>query len=255
MTPHFFQSSRLQPFPHGFFTRRGGVSTGPFAELNCGKKANDDPANVERNTRFAAEALRIDIAELVAGVQRHSTDVAIVDGSFDGVKPEVDGLVTSTPGMAVSVLTADCQPVLLADHRARVVAAVHAGWKGALNGVIANAVSAMKSLGAAPDRINAVIGPSISRPKYEVGEEFEVAFLEKDRSFGKFFDRNDGRLRFDLQAFGVEMLRRSGIENVEWTGHCTYSDSKNFFSHRRSTHANEPEHGLQISMIALKDAL
>ena len=253
MTPSFFQSSKLRPFPHGFFTRRGGVSTGPFGQLNCGQKANDDPANVEQNRMLAAEALQIDIAGVAAGVQRHSTNVSIVDGSFDGVKPEVDGLVTSTPGVAVSVLTADCQPVLLADHRARVVAAVHAGWKGALNGVIANAVSAMTSLGASPDRISAVIGPSISRSKYEVGEEFKVAFLEKDRSFGTFFDRDDGRLRFNLPAFGIEMLRRSGVTNAECTGHCTYSDDANFFSHRRSTHTGEPEHGLQISMIALKN--
>ena len=254
MTPHFFRSSKLRPFSHGFFTRKGGVSTGQFAELNCGQKANDDPANVGTNRALAAEALQIDVAELASGVQRHSADVAVIGGSFDGVKPKVDALVTSTPGMAVSVLTADCQPVLLADQHAGVVAAVHAGWKGALNGVIANAVSAMASLGAAPDRINAAIGPSISGPKYEVGEEFKVAFLDKDRSFGEFFDRCDGRLCFNLPAFGIEMLRRSGVTNAEWTGHCTYADSANFFSHRRSTHADETEHGLQISIIALRGA-
>ena len=254
MKPYFFRSSKLQHLSHGFFTRRGGVSTGPFAELNCGQKANDNPENVEMNKRIAAEALQVDVAELAAGLQRHSADVAVIDGSFDGVKPKVDALVTSTPGMAVSVLTADCQPVLLADRCAGVVAAVHAGWRGALNGVIANAVSAMASLGAAPDRIKAVIGPSISRPKYEVGEEFKAAFLGKDRSFGKFFDRDDGRLRFNLPAFGIEMLKRSGVTDAEWTGHCTYADSTNFFSHRRSTHASETEHGLQISIIALKNA-
>ena len=254
MNPRFFQSPKLQPFAHGFFTRRGGVSTGPFAELNCGKKANDNLENVEMNRRIAAEALRVDVAGLAAGVQRHSAEVAVVDGSFDGASPKVDALVTSTPGMAVSVLTADCQPVLLADQCAAVVGAVHAGWKGALNGVIANAVSAMASLGAAPDRIKAVIGPSISRPKYEVGEEFKAAFLDKDRSFGKFFSRDDGRLCFNLPAFGIEMLERSGVTNAEWTGHCTYADSANFFSHRRSTHADETEHGLQISIIALKNA-
>ena len=254
MKPHFFRSSKLSPFSHGFFTRRGGVSTGPFAELNCGQKATENPANVEMNRMIAAEALQIDIAGLAAGVQRHSADIAVIDGSFDGEKPKVDGLATSTPGMAVSVLTADCLPVLMADPRARVVAAAHAGWKGALNGVIDNAVSAMESLGATPGQINAVIGPSISRPKYEVGEEFEVAFLDKDRSFGKFFERDERRLHFNLQAFGIEMLRRSGVTNAEWTGHCTYADHVNFFSHRRSTHEDETEHGLQISIIALKNA-
>ncbi len=254
MKPHFFQNSKLSPFSHGFFTRRGGVSTGPFAELNCGQKTTENPANVEMNRMIAAEALRIDIAGLAAGVQRHSTDIAVIGGSFDGGRLEVDGLATSTPGIAVSVLTADCQPVLLADPHARVVAAVHAGWKGALNGVIGNAVSAMESLGAAPSRINAVIGPSISRPKYEVGEEFKAAFLDKDCSFGKFFDRDDERLHFNLPAFGIEMLRRSGVTKAEWTGHCTYADRMNFFSHRRSTHEGETEHGLQISIIALKNA-
>ena len=253
MTPQFIRSSKLAPFSHGFFTRKGGVSTGPFAELNCGHKANDNPENVKMNKRIAAEALQIGVAGLATGQQRHSADVAVIDGSFDGIKPKVDALVTSTPGMAVSVLTADCQPVLLADHHARVVAAVHAGWKGALNGVIANAVSAMASQGASPNRIKAVIGPSVSGSIYEVGEEFEAAFLDKDRSFGKFFNRGDERLRFNLPAFGIEMLRRSGITNAEWTGHCTYSDSANFFSHRRSSHAEETEHGLQISIIALKN--
>lgn len=253
MTPEFHRSGDLEPFPHGFFTRRGGASKGHYAELNCALRGRDDRAVVEANRRAAVEAIGLDVGSLATGIQSHSATALEANSGTVGVMPSADALATSAPGIAVGVLTADCQPVLLSDPSAGVVAAAHAGWRGALNGIIESTVLRMVGLGAQRQRIRAVIGPSISMPNYEVGEEFQAEFLAKDKSFNSFFGRDSSsRLRFDLPAFGLEMLRRSGVGSAAWTGHCTYADDARFFSHRRSRHRGEKAHGLQISMIAVR---
>ncbi len=253
MTPEFLRSDALEPCPHGFFTRRGGASGGHYAELNCALRSSDDRAVVEANRRAAVEAIGLDAGSLATGIQSHSATAIKANGGTVAAMPSADALATSTPGIAVGVLTADCQPVLLSDPSAGVVAAAHAGWRGALDGIIESTVLRMVALGAERQRIRAVVGPSISMPNYEVGEEFRAEFLAKDKSFGGFFGQDSGgRLRFNLPAFGLEMLRRSGVESAAWTGHCTYADEARFFSYRRSRHRGEKAHGLQISMIAVR---
>jgi YfiH family protein len=161
-------------------------------------------------------------------------------------------MVTKVPGIALSVLTADCQPVLFADRQAGVIGAAHAGWRGALSGVLEATVAGMEALGAARGRIVAVIGPTISRTAYEVGPEFREAFLAADPGHAVYFTDGPGdRAHFDLPAFGLDRLRRAGVGVAVWTGHCTYSDPARFYSYRRSTHAHEADYGRLISAIAL----
>ena len=231
---------------HGFFTRKGGASSGIFAGLNCGPGSSDQAEIVAINRARVAEAMGV--GQIAAIHQVHSADVVTVTGPMTD-KPRADAMVTATPGVALGILTADCQPVLFADARAGVVGAAHAGWRGALDGVLEATVDAMEALGAQRADIAAVIGPTISQPAYEVGPEFIYAFLDDDPDNSRFFVQGKGdRMLFDLPAFGLHRLRRAGVA-AEWTGHCTYSDPDRFFSYRRTTHLGEADYGRLISVI------
>jgi YfiH family protein len=237
---------------HAFFTRRGGVSSGLYESLNLGRGSDDDPAAVAENRRRAAGRLGVDPAALLACYQIHSATTQRADQPWGDARPEGDAIVTATPGLACGALSADCAPVLLADAEARVVGAAHAGWKGALAGVVASAVDAMVALGARPGRMIAVVGPCIGPRSYEVGPEFEARFTCEDSAFGRFFERGAGdRRRFDLPAFVLDRLRASGVARAEWIGADTLPDEARFFSNRRAVQRGEPDYGRLLSAIVL----
>lgn len=249
MTLEAITAKSLHPLRHGFFTRRGGASSGIFAGLNCGTGSTDQSEMVRINRARVAEAMGVGADRLVTVHQVHSAEVVHVTTPLNGSRPRADAMVTATPGIAVGVLTADCQPVLFADAAAGVVGAAHAGWRGALSGILEATVEAMIRLGARREAIRAVIGPTISQRAYEVGPEFLDAFLEEDPDYARFFAGGaSDRLHFDLPGFGVDRLRRAGIE-ADWTRHCTYHDPERFFSYRRATHAQEADYGRMISAI------
>ncbi len=244
-------SPLLDGVRHGFFSRRGGASSGIFAGLNCGGGSSDQSAIVEMNRSRVAEAMGVGLPHLVTVHQTHSADAVAVDGPL-GEKPRADGIVTATPGVALAVLTADCQPVLMADRDAGVIGAAHAGWRGAVDGVLEATLGAMESLGARRDRIHAVIGPTISQANYEVGEEFFDRFMAEDPANGRFFIHGaGGKFLFDLPSYGLMRLRAAGVAEAEWIGHCTYGDADRFFSYRRSVHQGEADYGRLISVIRL----
>lgn len=237
--------------PHGFFTRAGGVSTGLYEALNGGQGSDDAAANVAENRARIAAAFGLAPEALVTVHQIHSADALPVTGPWQGARPRADGMVTDRPGVALAILTADCAPVLLHDAEAGVAGACHAGWRGALGGVIGATVAAMLRLGADRARIRAAVGPCISQRNYEVGPEFVEQFMDEDREHARFFAGGTGdRAQFDLPGFCLARLRAEGVE-AEWTGHCTYGDPARFFSFRRATHAGEPDYGRLVSAIAL----
>lgn len=249
MSLEILTSTSLSPLVHGFFTRKGGASSGVFSGLNCGMGSSDQKEMVSINRKRVAAAM--DIAALARIHQVHSADVVVVEGPEDDAA-KADAMVTNVPGVALSILTADCQPVLFADHVAGVVGAAHAGWRGALDGVLENTIDAMASLGAQRDNIHAVIGPTISQRAYEVGPEFLDEFLSTDGGNERFFVQGKGdRFMFDLPAFGLHRLRSAGIAQAEWIRHCTYSDPDRFYSYRRATHQKEADYGRLISVIRL----
>lgn len=251
MTLEILTSDALTPLRHGFFTRRGGASSGVFQGLNCGPGSSDQSEIVAINRRRVAQAMQTEPEHLITVHQVHSATVAHVTGPLAN-KPRADGIVTATPGLALSVLTADCQPVLFADMEAGVIGAAHAGWRGALDGVLEATVDAMEGLGANRADIRAVIGPTISQRAYEVGPEFLAEFLSGDPETARFFAQGNGdRMLFDLPGFGLHRLRSAGVGHAEWTRHCTYSDPERFFSYRRSTHAGEADYGRLIASIRL----
>ena len=239
---------------HGFFTRRGGVSTGLYASLNGGLGSHDAPDLVEKNRARMAAALGVAPQCLVTAYQIHSSNVVIADAPWrrEGA-PRADAVVTRQPGLAVGVTTADCGPVLLADAQARVVGAAHAGWKGALAGVIEETVTAMERLGAVRERMTVAIGPTIRQPCYEVGPEFVARFLAEDAANRRFFEPADreGHARFDLPGFIVARLMRAHVGRIQDLSHCTYADPDRFFSFRRATHRGEPDYGRHVNAIAL----
>jgi polyphenol oxidase len=241
----------LDPFRHGFFTRRGGASSGIFQGLNCGTGSSDQSDSVTINRARVAAALGLTPEMLVGVHQVHSPDVLTVTTPRTATV-KADALVTATPGFALTVLTADCQPVLFADPEARVIGAAHAGWRGALSGVLEATVGAMVALGARRDGIRAVIGPSISQQAYEVGPEFLDSFLADDPGNDRYFAQGKAdRAMFSLQSYSRERLRAAGIADPVWTGHCTYSDAGRFYSYRRSQHERQADYGRLISAIRL----
>ena len=240
----------LNGVTHGFFTRQGGVSTGHYAALNGGQGSKDRAQAVgENRARIAAH---LGIERLVSVHQVHGDRVEVVSGVWSGARPRADGMVTNRAGIGLAILVADCAPVLFADARARVVGAAHAGWKGALTGVLEATVSAMIGLGADRGRIAAVVGPAISQRAYEVGPEYVERFLDQDPDHARFFagGTND-RALFDLPGFCLHRLREAGIGSAEWTGHCTYSDEGRFFSYRRTCHRGEADYGRLVAAITL----
>lgn len=251
MTLEIITSDALAPFRHGFFTRRGGASSGVFAGLNCGTGSTDQHAAVTMNRTRVADAMDVPLDALMGVHQIHSSDVVTVTAANTD-RPKADALVTATSGIALSVLSADCQPVLFADHNAGVIGAAHAGWKGALAGVLEATVEAMEKIGARRANIQVVIGPTISQRAYEVGPEFFEDFVAQDDSFARFFAQGEGgKFQFDLPALGLHRLRSAGVGHAEWTRHCTYSDAARFYSYRRATHNREADYGRLIAAITL----
>ena len=233
---------------HGFFGSEGGVSTGIYASLNAGSGSKDDPESVRENRGRIARAFGVDA--LVGVHQVHSPQVVSVEAPFAGERPHADALVTTTPGLVLSILTADCTPVLLADVEAGVIGAAHAGWKGALGGVLEATVAAMRARGATA--ISAAIGPCIHQASYEVGPEFEAAFRAKDANYSRFFVAGGGdRRRFDLPGFCAARLSACGVARVEIIEADTYSDPERLFSNRRAFHRGEGDYGRNCSAIAL----
>lgn len=244
---------------HGFFTRKGGVSSGLYAGLNVGSGSRDIASAVTENRRRAASymnpAMNPASEDIVTPWQVHSPDAVIVKGPFQGEKPKADAIVTATPGLVIGVVTADCGPILFSDANACVIGAAHAGWKGALDGVLENTVAAMEQLGAKRADIKAVLGPSISQRNYEVGPEFTAAFLARETGFKRFFAESSRpeHSMFDLRSFTLHRLEAAGVE-FAMTDDCTYADEKNFFSYRRATHRSEPDYGRQLSAISIRSA-
>ncbi len=238
---------------HGFFTRQGGVSTGLYAGLNAGVGSSDDPAAIAENRRRVAEHLGGVPEDLASCYQVHSAVARVAEAGWKGERPEGDASVTAAPGVICAVLTADCAPVLLADPEAGVVGAAHAGWKGALGGIIHSTVAAMEALGARPGRIVAVVGPCISRASYEVGADFQERFEHHDPGSGRFFGPglSDDRRLFDLPAFVLWRLKQAGVGETAWTGEDTRTDAARFFSNRRAFLNGEPDFGRQMSAISL----
>ncbi len=239
------------PVRHGFFTRLGGASSGVFDSLNCGLGSSDQRDIVLINRARVAATMGVTPDNLVTVHQTHSADVAIVESPADaGLK--ADAMVTTQPDLALAIMTADCQPVLFVDPDAAVIGAAHAGWKGALTGVLEATVDAMETLGGRRKNISAVIGPSISQRAYEVGPEFLDQFTDDDLANARFFanGKND-RYHFDLTGYGLARLRSLGLHAASWIGHCTYSDPERFYSYRRSVHRKEADYGRLISTIRI----
>ena len=244
---------------HGFFSRRGGVSKDIYASLNCGVGSNDEPENVAENRANVALAVGCDPENLMGVHQVHSAECVAVSENWGGKdRPKADALATDVPGLAVSVLTADCTPVLLygeKDGGASVVAAAHAGWGGALGGVLEDTLKKMEDLGASIESVRAAIGPCISQASYEVSEDFAEPFLKEDETSEKFFKsaHRAGHLMFDLPGYCAFRLARAGVKQVSIKDLDTYFNEEDFFSYRRTTHRHEKDYGRQISVIMIKD--
>jgi YfiH family protein len=246
--------SAIDGVRHGFFTRQGGVSNGLYASLKCGPGSRVAPANVVGCGAGVAELLGAAPGRLLTVFQKLSADAVIAEAPWTGdPPPEADAIVTKTPGLAIGVLTADCAPILFCDGTAKVIGAAHAGWKGALGGIIEATVEAMRPLGAKPDRIVAAIGPAISQDAYEVGAEFVERFIAEEPASAAFFvtDETSGEAHFDLPGYAGERLARAGVGLVTDLGHCTYCEETRLFSYRRSQHHGEQDYGRQISAILL----
>jgi polyphenol oxidase len=240
---------------HGFFGRKGGVSTGLYDSLNCGPGSGDERASVMENRARARAALSPD-ATLVTLYQVHSAQAVTVSAPWEiADNPKADAMATDKSGIVLGILTADCAPILLADTGAHVIGAAHAGWGGALAGVSESVVAAMERLGARRERIAAVIGPCISRASYEVGPEFKPRFMAADPANAAFFEQSkrEGHWQFDLPAYVAHRLRQSGVGAVEAIPACTYANEAYFFSYRRTTHRKEADYGRQLSAILLTD--
>ena len=239
---------------HGFFTRQGGVSQGLYEGLNVGIGSNDHAEHVTENRTRVAAWFGLPLGKLATVHQHHSPEVVVVDASYDGDRAKADALVTAAPGIVLGVLAADCGPILFCDGQNGVIGAAHAGWKGALGGVLENTIEAMISIGSDRSSIVACLGPSIGPSSYEVGPEFVDRFLDHDRSYAAFFtpSQKERHAYFDLQALTLKRLADAGVEATS-IALDTYPDEERFFSYRRTTHRGAPDYGRQISAIALKE--
>jgi YfiH family protein len=237
---------------HGFFTRKCGVSTGLYQSLNCGPGSGDIPANVHENRVIAAHAMGVEPANLLSLAQVHSATVLTITEPFNE-RPQADGMVTSVPGLGLGILSADCGPLLFADTEAGVIGAAHAGWKGALGGILENTVAAMEKLGASRKNIKGALGPCIGPGSYEVDNRFRQKFIEVEGAYSQFFvsGLSPGHFQFDLPAFLKDRAREAGLKDFAVLGVDTYRDEERFFSYRRTTHRQESDYGRQISVISL----
>jgi hypothetical protein len=254
MSVEVVRARMLGDLPHGFLGRRGGVSLGVCAGLNVGLGSGDDRDAIAENRRRAVAAVAAG-ARLVTVHQVHSPDALYAAAPWpDDARPRADAIVTDRPGLALAILTADCTPVLLADRQAGVIAAAHAGWKGALGGVIEATLALMERYGADRGRVAAAVGPVIARKSYEVDEAFLRRFAEADPGNDRFFGPGRaGHHQFDLEAYVLARLAAAGVTRAEALGLDTYADADRFYSYRRATHRGEPDYGRQISLIALPD--
>lgn len=245
-----FAASNLKGARHGFFGRQGGVSTGIYATLNAGTGSNDDADAVRTNRARIADAMQVTHTHLIGVHQVHSPTAVFVDAPWSGERPHADALVTKTPGLAISILTADCAPVLLVDRAASIIGAAHAGWKGAISGVLENTVALMREHGA--EEITAAIGPCIHQRSYEVGAEFHERFVNESAGYDRFFTNGaSGKFHFDLPGFCAARLAQAGVSNVEIAPLDTYPEEALLFSHRRSVHRREDGYGRNCAAIAL----
>jgi len=239
---------------HAFFTRAGGVSEGIYRGLNGGLGSHDNPAHIAENRRRMASYFDRDAGDLLSLYQIHSSDVVIVDQAWSVEdRPRADAMVTNTAGVVLAIGTADCGPVLFADPDALVIGAAHAGWKGALTGILEATINAMESLGANRHRIAACVGPMISQASYEVDAVFRDRFLDQAADHAQFFGSGvrDGKFQFDLPAYIRNRLTQAGLTRVDDLALCTYQDDERFYSFRRTTHRGEPDYGRLISAISL----
>ncbi|TGE01480.1 peptidoglycan editing factor PgeF [Methylobacterium nonmethylotrophicum] len=252
----FIEAPALTPHAgirHAFFTRQGGVSEGLYASLNGGLGSGDDPDRVRENRRRMTAALGLAPETLVSLYQVHSAEAVIVERPF-AERPRADAMATRVPGVALGILTADCGPILFADPVNRVVGAAHAGWKGALSGVIEATLATMENLGAKRAGITAVLGPTIGASAYEVGPEFRERFEAADPGNARYFATSPERAThslFDLPAYIVARLKAAGIGEAANLNLCTYAEPDRFFSYRRTTHRAEADYGRLVSAIAL----
>jgi polyphenol oxidase len=248
--------SKLPGVAHGFFTRQGGVSQGPYMSLNCGYGSGDAAEAVSHNRFYVARTLGFENTPVNTAYQIHSSDAVVVKEPWAWESaPKADALVTNVPGVIIGVLTADCLPILLADPQAKVVAAVHAGWKGAFGGVIETAVKKMLFLGARLPAITATVGPAIAQCSYEVGPEFRDQFLAQLAGNEKYFgpSSREGHFMFDLKTYAFDRLRAAGIPAINVLAHDTCLEENAFFSYRRACQRGEPVYGRQVSAIVLKE--
>jgi YfiH family protein len=238
---------------HAFFTREGGVSSGVYASLNGGTGSRDDPEKVRENRARMAATLGVSPERFLVPFQIHSADAIVVTEPWQGVRPRCDGIVTNVPGLALGITGADCGVLLFSDAKAGVIAAAHAGWKGALTGVIEATVRQMEKLGTRRSDIAVALGPTIGARSYEVGPEFLARFVEAAPEYARFFTPSDrdGHAYFDLPGFIAMRTRQANVGSFEDLALDTYADEERFFSYRRRTHRGEPDYGRLIAAITL----
>lgn len=253
---HAHTLAQLPGIRHAFFTRAGGVSGGIYASLNAGVGSSDDPGNVAENRARMATAMGVPPEHLLTCYQIHSSDVVVAaePWSADG-RPRADAIVTTVPGLAIGVSTADCGPVLFADPQARIIGAAHAGWRGALAGVTDQTIAAMEKFGAARKRIVAALGPMIRQDNYETGADLRDRFVAADQANQRFFRpaAREGHFIFDLAGYVAARLAAAGVGTIEDVDACTYTDAEKFFSYRRMTHRGEADYGRHVSAIVLEE--
>lgn len=251
--PPHLTAPNFSGLAHGFFSRVGGVSDGFYQSLNVGPGSSDSPARVKENRARCALALGASTPELVTGYQVHSATALIATAPFTGTPPHGDAVVTDQPGLAIGILTADCMPFLLADAQAGVIAAAHAGWRGALAGILPATIEKMVSLGAVPERIIAALGPCLRQPNFEVGLDLVQAFEQQYPDIDEFLAPgvNDDKRQFDLAGFGWRQLQSLGITNVFDTEVCTLQEQQDYFSYRATKRNGEPDYGRNFSGICL----
>jgi polyphenol oxidase len=247
-------SMRLAGIRHAFFTRQGGVSGGHYASLNGGIGSNDNAAHVAENRARMAAAVGVASDRFLTALQVHSPHVVVAETPWPlQARPRADAIVTRVPALAIGVTTADCGPILLADPEQRVIGAAHAGWRGALSGVVEATVAAMEQLGAVRSQIRAALGPMIRQHSYEVGSDLIDRFAAEDAGSGQFFRpaARAGHALFDLGGYVASRLGRAGVGHIEDLRLCTYADPAQFFSYRRATHHREADYGRHVNAIAL----
>jgi len=252
MTLSYHQSTYLLGSKNGFYTRKSGVSSGIYKGLNCGLGSKDDPKLVQKNRLLVAESMGVDPSALTFVHQHHSSDVITVNKYLNDVR-KGDALVTSEKNLVLCILTADCQPVLFIDNKNGIIGAAHAGWRGALNGIIENTILSMIKIGAELENISAAIGPTINQRNYEVGPEFYQLFKQKDETNKAcFIEGAQDKYYFDLSKFNTSKLMKAGVKKIDIIDFCTYENSDLYFSYRRSIHKSEPDYGRLISTIMLE---